>query len=297
MQPPDMLVCASNSKLKPLGWTSSTAAQCVKWCCASCIHSWQVGPFALQARRLLGWAVLSIPRPLLQVLAPAPAPATCSACHGPQASRFTVDDATRHMAFQMEILFRKMAPQPFPRGRRLEIVDLKGMTFRDVGSEWFAFAKTVRNSRILLSAMSVVRHRTMDVCLMSSATRMPLVSLPGTHGLLCSWCTDDALMILPMIFKVRQHRCGSLMLNCWHLRVVTEQVSVCAQLGLTMQAMYPERMYRCFIINAPSFFTMLWRVMDPLMTERVKKKISIFRTARPVGPASTSTVSLNLSRT
>ena len=54
-----------------------------------------------------------------------------------------------------------------------------------------------------------------------------------------------------------------------------------AQLGLTMQAMYPERMYRCFIINAPSFFAMLWRVMDPLMTERVKKKISIFRTVRP----------------
>ena len=52
-----------------------------------------------------------------------------------------------------------------------------------------------------------------------------------------------------------------------------------------MQAMYPERMYRCFIINAPSFFTMLWRVMDPLMTERVKKKISIFRTVRaPVMP-------------
>ena len=71
------------------------------------------------------------------------------------------------------------------------------------------------------------------------------------------------------------------MLNCWHLRLVTEQVSVYAQLGLTMQAMYPERMYRCFIINAPSFFTMLWRVMDPLMTERVKKKISIFRTVRP----------------
>ena len=64
----------------------------------------------------------------------------------PQASRFTVDDATRHMAFEMEILFRKMAPQPFPRGRRLEIVDLKGMTFRDVGSEWFGFAKTVRTS-------------------------------------------------------------------------------------------------------------------------------------------------------
>ena len=56
---------------------------------------------------------------------------------------------------------------------------------------------------------------------------------------------------------------------------------VAAQLGLTMQAMYPERMYRCFIINAPSFFAMLWRVMDPLMTERVKKKISIFRTVRP----------------
>ena len=54
-----------------------------------------------------------------------------------------------------------------------------------------------------------------------------------------------------------------------------------AQLGLTMQAMYPERMYRCFIVNVPSFFAMLWRVMDPLMTERVKKKISIFRTVWP----------------
>ena len=64
------------------------------------------------------------------------------------------------------------------------------------------------------------------------------------------------------------------------MHTVTELCVCPAQLGLTMQAMYPERMYRCFIINAPSFFTMLWRVMDPLMTERVKKKISIFRTVR-----------------
>ena len=55
-----------------------------------------------------------------------------------------MDDAVRHMAFEMEMLFRRMAPQPFPQGRRLEIIDLKGMNFRDVGSEWFAFAKTVR---------------------------------------------------------------------------------------------------------------------------------------------------------
>ena len=53
------------------------------------------------------------------------------------------------------------------------------------------------------------------------------------------------------------------------------------QLGMTMQTMYPERMYRCFVVNAPSFFAMLWRVMDPLLTERVKRKISIFRTVRP----------------
>ena len=77
----------------------------------------------------------------------------------PQASRFTVEDATRHMAFEMEILFRKMAPQPFPLGRRLEIVDLKGMNFRDIGSEWFAFAKTVRVAgprRKVLSASDVL---------------------------------------------------------------------------------------------------------------------------------------------
>ena len=48
-----------------------------------------------------------------------------------------------------------------------------------------------------------------------------------------------------------------------------------------MQAMYPERMVRCFVINAPSFFTMLWRAMDPLLTDRVKSKISIFKSVRP----------------
>ena len=47
---------------------------------------------------------------------------------------------------------------------------------------------------------------------------------------------------------------------------------------MVMQAMYPERMCRCFIINAPSFFTMLWRVMDPLLSERVKSKVAVFKT-------------------
>ena len=78
------------------------------------------------------------------------------------------------MAFEMEILFRKMAPQPFPRGRRLEIVDLKGMTFRDVGSEWFGFAKTVCTSCNCAQGRTcaVQHHHTAGVYVFSPATRI-----------------------------------------------------------------------------------------------------------------------------
>jgi hypothetical protein len=31
------------------------------------------------------------------------------------------------------------APEPYPLGARLEVVDLKGMRFTDIGSGWFSW--------------------------------------------------------------------------------------------------------------------------------------------------------------
>eukprot|EP01004_Peranema_trichophorum_P007036 NODE_582_length_2575_cov_57.435155_g497_i0.p1 GENE.NODE_582_length_2575_cov_57.435155_g497_i0~~NODE_582_length_2575_cov_57.435155_g497_i0.p1 ORF type:complete len:732 (-),score=117.64 NODE_582_length_2575_cov_57.435155_g497_i0:223-2418(-) len=41
------------------------------------------------------------------------------------------------------------------------------------------------------------------------------------------------------------------------------------------QAMYPEHLHTMFIINAPGAFTMLWKMIVPLLDPRVRKKIHI----------------------
>lgn len=56
-----------------------------------------------------------------------------------QASEWSSEDLYRHAAFCEEWLFRRCAPEPFPLGRRLEVVDLKGMRFTDIGSGWFSW--------------------------------------------------------------------------------------------------------------------------------------------------------------
>mmetsp|Transcript_21866 Transcript_21866/g.39172 ORF Transcript_21866/g.39172 Transcript_21866/m.39172 type:complete len:350 (-) Transcript_21866:301-1350(-) len=43
----------------------------------------------------------------------------------------------------------------------------------------------------------------------------------------------------------------------------------------TMQQHYPERSGKLFIVNAPSWFTNLWRMISPHVDEATKKKISI----------------------
>lgn len=41
-------------------------------------------------------------------------------------------------------------------------------------------------------------------------------------------------------------------------------------MGLLFQEHYPERMSRCFVINAPGFFNVLWRCVKTLHTPPVK---------------------------
>jgi hypothetical protein len=40
--------------------------------------------------------------------------------------------------------------------------------------------------------------------------------------------------------------------------------------------MYPEILYRVYIINAPKIFSILYSVLLPFIDERTKKKIQIF---------------------
>jgi hypothetical protein len=60
-------------------------------------------------------------------------------CCALQASKWSSDDLYRHAAFCEEWLFRVCAPEPLPLGSRLEVVDLKGMRFTDIGSGWFGW--------------------------------------------------------------------------------------------------------------------------------------------------------------
>ena len=41
------------------------------------------------------------------------------------------------------------------------------------------------------------------------------------------------------------------------------------------QAHYPERADKVFIVNAPMFFSALWKIISPIMDPRTKAKLSI----------------------
>jgi hypothetical protein len=83
-----------------------------------------------------------------------PATSTCldlTITLAPQASKWTSDDLYRHAAFCEEWLFRVAAPEPYPLGARLEVVDLKGMRFTDIGSGWFSWcARRARHRHSLV---------------------------------------------------------------------------------------------------------------------------------------------------
>lgn len=42
---------------------------------------------------------------------------------------------------------------------------------------------------------------------------------------------------------------------------------------------YPERSYAIFIVNAPMFFSLLWRIVKPLVHENTQKKVRILSRA------------------
>jgi hypothetical protein len=43
-----------------------------------------------------------------------------------------------------------------------------------------------------------------------------------------------------------------------------------------MEGMYPELLYRAFIINAPKIFSILYSLLLPFLDERTKNKIQVF---------------------
>ncbi len=45
---------------------------------------------------------------------------------------------------------------------------------------------------------------------------------------------------------------------------------------------YVERCERLFIINAPSFFSLVWRAASPLLNENTRKKISVCRKGKVI---------------
>ena len=42
-------------------------------------------------------------------------------------------------------------------------------------------------------------------------------------------------------------------------------------------AHWPERLYRAFVINMPGFFSILWKLIEPLMAQSTRKKIRLLR--------------------
>lgn len=44
-----------------------------------------------------------------------------------------------------------------------------------------------------------------------------------------------------------------------------------------ISAHWPERLYRSFIINMPGFFSILWRLVEPMMAASTRKKIRLLR--------------------
>lgn len=66
-----------------------------------------------------------------------------------QASKWSTEDLYRHAAFCEEWLFRVCAPEPHPLGCRLEVVDLKGMRFTDIGAGWFSWCSPALQALLL----------------------------------------------------------------------------------------------------------------------------------------------------
>ena len=42
-------------------------------------------------------------------------------------------------------------------------------------------------------------------------------------------------------------------------------------------AHWPERLYRAFIINMPGFFSVLWKLVEPMMAASTRRKIRLLR--------------------
>jgi len=52
-------------------------------------------------------------------------------------------------------------------------------------------------------------------------------------------------------------------------------ISFLKTLASTDQQYYPENMRRLFVINAPSVFTGLWKIVKPLLDERTQRKVQV----------------------
>ena len=40
---------------------------------------------------------------------------------------------------------------------------------------------------------------------------------------------------------------------------------------------YPERMYKTFVINVPSSFSFVWRLVAPMLDPNVREKVKIYK--------------------
>ncbi len=93
-----------------------------------------------------------------------------------------------HIMFIQEFLWKVIDPRPFPMGNQLKILDIKGISFGDIGGEIFAFMK---------------------------------------------------------------------------------------KLGQQVGTYNPERMDQVFILNPPSWFHMLWKLVSPLVNPKTRERVSL----------------------
>jgi hypothetical protein len=78
-----------------------------------------------------------------------------------QASGISQDAAIQHVLFMNEYLWQHADNRPHPWGRRLHIIDMKGMGFMDMGSAPFEFAKMV--GALAASVFSIVHPSALSV--------------------------------------------------------------------------------------------------------------------------------------
>lgn len=52
-----------------------------------------------------------------------------------------------------------------------------------------------------------------------------------------------------------------------------DKLLVALQSAIINGAHYPQRLYKCFIINAPAVFKLVWRIAQPMMSELTISKI------------------------